>query len=101
MGVEGLLARWFQNGEVAEDCALHDDVFGQNMAPMFLLSVIMLQTGTVTKEFMLTNALHWAFATYDIARMTTTCEAVGIPKKLLYPYLPLAPVISYLSYAAW
>jgi len=74
---------------------------GQNMVPMLLLSVIMLKTGTVAKEFVLTNALHWAFCTYDIARMTTTCEAVGIPKKMLYPYVPLAAVISYLSYTAW
>jgi hypothetical protein len=74
---------------------------GQNMVPMLLLSVIMLKTGTVTKEFMLMNALHWAFATFDIARMTTTCEAIGVPKKLLYPYLPLGPIISFLSYTAW
>jgi len=74
---------------------------GQNMVSMFLLSVIMLVTGTVCKEFMLTIALHWAFATYDIARMTTTCEAIGVPKQLLQPYIPLGVIVSYLSYAAW
>jgi hypothetical protein len=74
---------------------------GQNMVPMFLLSVIMLVTGTVTKEFMLMNALHQAFVFFDIARMTTQCEAIGVPKRLLQPYLPLTAVTSYLSYTAW
>jgi len=101
---QGLKAYW-PNGfksEKTQKLARHAMMcVGQNMVPMLLLSVIMLKTGTVTKEFMLMNALHWAFATFDIARMTTTCEAIGVPKKLLYPYLPVGAIVSFLCYTAW
>jgi len=74
---------------------------GQNMVPMLLLLVITLVAGTVNKELMLMIALHWAFVLCDIARMTTTCEAIGAPKKMIQPYVLVAAVISHLSFAAW
>jgi len=76
-------------------------LLGQNQLPWFLLSVIMLMTDRVSKEYVLTNALYWAFLVFDIFRAMSTCESAGIKKQVLYPYILIAAIVSCLSYTAW
>jgi len=93
---EGLL------GDQAQKVATYlTKTAGQNMLPLFLWSAITVASGTVSKEYMLVMTLHFSFCGLDILRMTTTCEAVGISKSLLYPYILPTVVVAYLSYAAW
>jgi len=73
----------------------------QNMFPMFVWSVITVNSGTVSKEYMLVCLVQFCFCTLDIARMTTTCEGIGVPKSMIMPYVPFCMVMAYLAYAAW
>jgi glucose-6-phosphate-specific signal transduction histidine kinase len=74
---------------------------GQNMMPMVLMSVISVVSGIVSKEYMLMLTLHKLFLTGDFVRMITTCEAVGMDKSKLYPYIPIVLVFAFLSYTTW
>jgi len=72
-----------------------------NQLPVTVISVLTVASGAVSKEYMLTLALWNAFGTCAMSRMTTTCEAVGIPKSMLYLYMVLHATIAFLFYAAW
>jgi len=74
---------------------------GQNQMPLLLMSVISFASGIVSKEYMLMLTLLCLFLTGDMVRMMATCEAVGMDKSKIYPYMVIFIVLSCLSYTTW
>merc|ERR1712224_568843 len=69
--------------------------------PLALMSGIAVASGAVSKEYTLSFLLWNILGACALVRMTATCEAVGIPKSVLYPYMVLHAILAVLFYAAW
>merc|ERR1719230_2192589 len=74
---------------------------GHEQMPLLLMSVLSVASGAVSKEYMLMLTLLCVFLTGDMVRMITTCEAVGMDKSKIYPYMAIFIGLTGLSYTTW
>mmetsp|Transcript_66343 Transcript_66343/g.130714 ORF Transcript_66343/g.130714 Transcript_66343/m.130714 type:complete len:133 (+) Transcript_66343:49-447(+) len=75
---------------------------GQHDVPWVLLSLAVVKSGTVSKDYMLASTGMWCFFFFDITfRVLPDGVEHGLLKKSIIPYIPVCAVFGLLNFLAY